>query len=81
MLDNLADQSVSFSNCTLATLNKVRAWARRNKAFMKSVSRYATDAYEGVVTIPSPWNEHASVAVEKRRKFMEAFPFICRQYI
>lgn len=46
---------VRVNYATLATMNKVRAWARKNGATVK-VSRYARDAYEGHVNVPSPWN-------------------------
>jgi hypothetical protein len=48
----------------MAKMNKIRAWARKNGATVKA-ARYARDAYEGVVVIPSPWNEGAAVADSK----------------
>lgn len=61
---NLADIDVRIEYANMATLNKIRAWARKNGATVK-VQRYARDAYEGHVTIHSPWDEGAHVARAK----------------
>jgi len=56
--------NVQIKYANLAKMNKVRAWARKNNATVH-VSRYARDAYEGHVTIHSPWDEGASVTGAK----------------
>ena len=53
--NTFTDMSVSFprvdSSVDMAKLNKLRAWARRNRCRIDS-SRYARDAYEGKIVIP-----------------------------
>lgn len=51
----LDDRSIRVAYLNMAGMNKVRAWARKNKARVV-VSRYTTDAYDGHVFISSPWN-------------------------
>lgn len=47
---DFASPKITIGHADMATLNKVRAWARRNNATV-NVSRYAKDAYEGSVTV------------------------------
>ena len=65
MLDLSPSVRVEYAN--MATMNKVRAWARRNNATVR-VERYARDAYSGSVKVHSPWNEGKS---ETDRKVAE----------
>lgn len=57
MLDLSPTVRVEYAN--MATMNKVRTWARKNNAVVR-VNRYARDAYEGTVKVCSPWNEGKS---------------------
>jgi len=71
-LDTLADQTVRVEYCDTGTANKMRAWARRNRAIAVLVP-HARGALSGHVTIRSRWNEGAQVARDKRAAFIAAF--------
>ena len=64
LASDFASVRVGIEYANMAKLNKIRTWAKRNGATVK-VSRYAKDAYEGYVSIPSPWNEGRDVAQAK----------------
>ena len=52
----IASGEVRVECANLAQLNRIRAAARKHRATVE-VNRYARDAYEGRVIIPTRWDE------------------------
>lgn len=63
---------VHFTAVDMGLLNKIRAWARRNRSSVKS-SRYARDAFEGSVKIywPTPTSNINTRPDERARTLRE----------
>jgi hypothetical protein len=55
MLD-MASTRVQVEYANLATINKLRAYCRRHNCSIH-VTPYTKGAWEGYITVPSPWNE------------------------
>ncbi len=55
---------VRIEYADMAKMNKIRAAARKHGATVHA-QRYARDAYEGYVSVSSPWNEGKSQHEER----------------
>jgi hypothetical protein len=69
---DFAAARVRIEYADMARINKVRSWARRNGATV-NVTRYATNAYEGFVSVPMPQGrEQQAAKIEQLRSIIQA---------
>ena len=76
MLNTLANQSARGIVTSPEKLVTLKRWAKANRATV-TATKYAREAWDVTVSIPSPWDENAEVARDKRAECL-ALPVWCR---